>query len=71
MQDLSIRQPPTLAIAEGATTPDPGGPAFVKSSTTGQYMGWDGSAWRTMSFIHIGNSAPSSPVVGQLWLDTN
>lgn len=71
MEDLFIRKLVTLAIAEGATTPDPGGPAIVKSSTTGFFMNWDGSAWRTLIPVHVGTTAPASPVVGQLWLDTN
>lgn len=41
--------PPTLAVAEGASSPNPGGAgAVIWSSTTSAYMVWNGSAWQSI-----------------------
>jgi hypothetical protein len=48
-QDLGFRAPPSLAIAHGATTPDPGALGVVAwSTTTGGRVAWDGTAWRSI-----------------------
>jgi hypothetical protein len=45
--------PPNLAIAEGATTPDPGGVAargaVIWSTITGSLLRWSGTAWGAVS----------------------
>lgn len=42
----SYTQPVTAAVAEGATTPDPGTTnAVLLSSTTGAFMRWTGTSW--------------------------
>lgn len=62
----------SLAIAEGATTPDPGiTGVLVYSSTTARLMEWSGTAWKTHTRTYVGTSAPSNPAVGDLWVDTN
>lgn len=41
--------PPTLAVAEGASSPNPGGAgAVIWSSTTSAYMVWNGSIWQSV-----------------------
>lgn len=46
MKHKSFEIPPSAAIAEGATTPDPGGPgARVWSTTAGKTLEWDGNSW--------------------------
>lgn len=70
MQDLAYRRLPVLAIAEGATTPDPGSAALAWSSTTSRVMQWSGSAWHSLVPIHVGTSAPSNPQTGDVWIDT-
>lgn len=73
MRDLALRAPPTLAIAEGATAPDPGFDGAVAwSSTTGRQMVWNDTtnAWHSYTPVHVGSSAPSNPGAGDLWVDT-
>lgn len=72
-EELGFRRPPSLAIAEGATTPDPGVDGVtVWSSTTGRLMVWDEGlgAWHAYVPIHVGATAPSNPGSGHLWVDT-
>lgn len=46
MQELAFQKPLTLAISEGATTPDPGQAGVIVWSTTlGKPVWWDGSKW--------------------------
>lgn len=46
MKELIFQKPLTLAIAEGATTPDPGQAGVVVWSTTlGKPVHWDGAKW--------------------------
>lgn len=71
MKDLSIRVLPALAIAEGATTPDPGGKAWVWSTTLGAPVFWDGTRWRGVVAISVGVTAPANPAVGNIWIDSN
>lgn len=41
--------PPTLAVAEAASSPNPGGAgAVIWSSTTSAFMVWNGSSWQSM-----------------------
>lgn len=63
---------PSLAISEGATTPNPGFTGvWVWSSTLAKPMYWNGSNWySTQMNITVSTTAPSSPIVNQLWLDT-
>lgn len=45
-RSLDFFAPPSAAVAEGATTPDPGlTGATVWSTTAGRMLVWDGSAW--------------------------
>ena len=62
---------PELAIAEGATTPNPGISGVRAWSTTlSRVMYWDGSKWASFQpNITVSATAPPSPYVGQLWLD--
>lgn len=55
MKDLAFRQLPSLAIAEGATTPAPAGSAWAWSTTLGKPVFWNGSAWTA------GSSAVGGP----------
>lgn len=45
--------PPSLAVAAGATTPDPGGTAargvLIWSTTTGSLLQWSGTAWLSLA----------------------
>lgn len=68
----SLHGLPALALADGATTPDPGeaGP-WAWSTTLGCPMFWEGSRWRAVVAISVGTTAPASPQVGDLWIDTN
>ena len=71
-QELSFVGPLSLAIAEGATTPDPGYLGTrVYSTTTQRVMEWRGNAWISTARISVGTTAPSNPSVGDLWVDTN
>lgn len=46
MKELAFQKPLSLAIAEGATTPDPGQAGVaVWSSTLGKPVFWDGAKW--------------------------
>lgn len=46
LKQLGFKAPPSLAIAEGATTPNPGSPGVVCWSTTlGKRVTWTGSLW--------------------------
>lgn len=46
MQDLSLRSPPSLAVAEGATAPVPAsGNPVIWSSTENKHLLWDGAKW--------------------------
>jgi hypothetical protein len=44
-ENLSFQSLPQLAVAEGATTPNPGFQCMVWSPTTESVMQWNGSAW--------------------------
>ena len=61
------------AIAEGATTPDPGAAGcWAWSTTLSGIVFWDGARWRKATpGITVGTTAPANPAVGQLWVDTN
>ncbi len=46
MKDLSFRAPPSLAIAENASSPAPSLPGIeIWSTTAGKKLVWDGSSW--------------------------
>ena len=51
MQDLGLRAPPSLAIAEGATTPTGAAGAVVWSTTTAKPLYWDGSKWAAFNSV--------------------
>lgn len=71
-QDLSFAAPLSLAIAEGATTPNPGFDGTrVYSTTTQKVMEWRNGAWLSTARVSVGTAAPSNPAVGDLWVDTN
>ena len=62
---------PSLAVAEGATTPAPGYSAWIWSTTLNRPMFWNGARWQAAAPVTVGTTAPSSPSVGDLWVDTN
>jgi hypothetical protein len=72
-KQLSLRVPPTLALAEGATTPAALDGAVAWSSTTGRLMAFNATAgrWRSYVPIHVGTTAPDNPSINDLWVDTN
>ena len=71
-RSLSIETLPALAIAEGATTPNPGNPgAWAWSTTLNRPVHWNGSAWSVNQLITVSSTAPASPYTNQLWLDTS
>lgn len=45
IQQLRTEALPILAVAEGATTPNPGGSGWAWSSTLSKPVYWTGSAW--------------------------
>jgi hypothetical protein len=50
MRFLTPDTPVQLAIADGATTPDPGVTgAMAWSTTTGTFVRWSGSAWSAVT----------------------
>lgn len=75
IRDLGFRIPLSIAVADGATSPDPGSTAAVGtlawSSTLSRPVRWDGAAWRVQPQVYTGSSAPSSPQNGDVWFDTN
>ncbi len=71
-KSLSLEQLPRLALAEGATSPDPGtSGAWAWSTTLSRPMMWNGTVWSVNYLITVSDTAPSSPYEGQLWLDTS
>lgn len=74
-QNLSAELPPAAAIAEGATTPDPGGSAAhgvrLYSTTLSRMVEWTGTFWKSVPLVTTGTTAPSNPRVGDVWIDTN
>lgn len=75
-RELFPSTPVTLAVAEGATTPNPGvTPAVIFSSTTGTLMSWTGTAWRSLyldptSSVNLPGlpADPASPAAGNVRL---
>lgn len=67
------------AAQRAAFTPSPPTPASGPSPTylwyetdTGKTYAWDGAAWdQVATAISVGTTAPSSPAVNDLWVDTN
>lgn len=58
-KDLGFRAPPSLAVAVGATTPNPGvSGALIWSTTASAPLVWDGSKWAA-----IGGAVPASTFV--------
>lgn len=50
IKDLAFRAPPSLAVAIGATTPNPGVPGVeIWSTTEGEKLVWNGSSWQSMA----------------------
>lgn len=64
MQQLSFQKPLVLAIAEGATTPDPGQAGVtVWSSTLNRLVYWTGSIWTAVdkwTYIKLGSDFTTS-----------
>ncbi len=62
---------PEVAIAEGASTPNPGILGVrVWSNSLSRVMFWNGSNWASLQpTITVSSTPPSSPFVGQLWYD--
>ncbi len=72
LKQLGFKAPPSLAIAEGATTPSPGIAGVICwSSTLGKLVYWTGSLWTAGASIAVSATAPSSPANGQEWEDLN
>jgi hypothetical protein len=74
-KQLNFQGPPQLAIAEGATTPNPGLVGVsVWSTTLGRPVHWTGSEWTAGesggagSPLHIGATAPTDPEASPLWV---
>jgi hypothetical protein len=61
------------AIAEGATTPNPGAAGcWAWSTTLSGVVFWDGTRWRKATpGITVSTTAPANPATGQVWVDTN
>lgn len=69
-KSLRFESLPSLAIAEGATTPNPGQTGvWVWSTTINRPIMWNGTNWSVNQLITISTTAPSSPYTNQLWLD--
>lgn len=67
---LSFETLPSLAIAEGAVSPNPGSAgSWAWSSTLGKPVFWNGTNWSVNQVITVSNTAPSSPYLNQLWFD--
>lgn len=69
MKRLAPLGMPSLAVGEGATSPNPGYQAVAWSTTLNAVVHWNGSAWTVQQQITVSATAPSTPYVGQLWLD--
>jgi len=69
--ELVPRVPVTLAVADGAITPDPGGTsakgAVCWSSTTSRLMSWDGSRW---SYVTQNGLRPKFALIGDSQLQS-
>jgi hypothetical protein len=62
----------TLAVNEGDVSPDPGSQKIAWSTSTNSLMAYLGGAWRSLSpGIKVGTTPPASPMVNQIWIDTN
>ena len=69
---LSFKTLPPLSVAEGDTSPNPGESGiWVWSTTLNRPMYWNGTIWTAGLEITVGTTAPASPVLNQLWVDTN
>lgn len=71
-KQLSFKGPPQLAIAAGATSPNPGiNGVQVWSTTENALVFWDSTSWEVVgTTISIGTTAPANPAVNQLWIQT-
>lgn len=68
-RQLSFKGPPQLAIAAGATTPNPGiSGVTVWSTTLGSMVIWDGSTWELLSSSSSYTKLPDYNIpAGQIW----
>jgi hypothetical protein len=69
--ELRVRGLTQLAIADNATTPNPGSEGWAWSTTLDCPVYWNGTNWNASRGITVGTTAPPAPFVNQLWLDTN
>lgn len=53
-----------LAVAAGATSPDPGGKSIIWSTTESAYLGWTGSSWEVLA-VGSGGTVESDVTVVQ------
>lgn len=68
-KQLNYKGPPSVAIAAGATTPNPGIVGVeIWSSTAGAKLYWNGNSWQLSNLIHVSATQPSNPVLNQLWI---
>lgn len=70
-RDLSFRAPPSLAIASGASTPNPGvAGAVVWSTTTSSLLAWNGSTWQPVAGSGAGVTISKQVIdFGTQWVD--
>lgn len=70
--NLAFKAPLSLAISAGATTPNPGVVGVTAWSTTlVRQVVWNGTSWNAAPSVTVGTTAPSSPLNGDIWIDTN
>jgi hypothetical protein len=69
---LSISSTDAMLVPVGTTAQRPTGAAgyFRYNSTLTSFEGYNGTAWSTLGNPTIQNTAPSSPVSGNLWWDS-
>lgn len=55
-----------LALAEGASTPNPGGKSVIWSTTASKYLGWNGSSWEALAAGGGGGGLTEAQVMGRV-----
>lgn len=73
MKRLSSLGLVNLAVAAGATTPSAGTGSLIWSTTANTTLQFNGTSWQPMGagpLITVSDTAPSSPALNDLWLDT-
>lgn len=76
-RELAFTSPPALPVAIGATTPVGQIGAEIWSTTALRRLVWTGTQWVDAMGVHgaeaitASATAPESPIINQLWLDTS